>query len=452
MSLGRIFDISTRSLAVYQHALEIASNNIANSANPDYSRQKINLKTETPDIAGGFVWGSGVKIGDITRARDSFTDNQIRMNNPKNAESNNRSILMGQIQDSFSEPSDSGISSLMSNFFNSWQQLNVTPNSTPLRLNVLRSAEKLSNQVQSVYSSLTQTKSDILSDLKTQVVTLNNDLNQVQQLNAQIFQFTSAGQSPNDLLDQRDKVIDDLSKMGNITVSYDNNNSASISIGGVFAVDKENANQFSISEKNGQATLVSKDNISAVLNSGSLFADTDIYSNEIPKDLKALDQLFSTFTDKINAIHQSGISIENPPGTNIKFFDSYSNGVLKINQAIETDPNKIAVSSDGSAGNGDIALQIADLSGKVMINGQTLQDNYSSLISQIGTNKQSADQSEQSSSLILQQLTTQKSSYSGVSVDEEMSNVLMYQRSYEASAKMIKVADDCLQTILTMVT
>jgi flagellar hook-associated protein 1 FlgK len=240
--------------------------------------------------------------------------------------------------------------------------------------------------------------------------------------------------------------------MGNITVSYDNSNSASVSIGGVFAADKENANQFSISEINGQATIVSKDNISAVLNSGELFAETDIYSNEIPKDLASLDKLFSTFTDQVNSIHQSGTSIENPPGTNIKFFDSYSNGVLKINQALESNPNKIAVSSDGTTGNGDIATKIADLSSKALIDGQTLQDNYSSLISQIGTNKQSADQTTEATSLISQQLSTQKSSYSGVSVDEEMSNVLMYQRSYEASAKMVKVADDCLQTLLTMVT
>jgi flagellar hook-associated protein 1 FlgK len=452
MSLGSIFDISTRSLGVYQSALEVASNNIANSANPDYSRQQVNLTTETPNVAGGFVWGAGIKIEDITRVRDSFTDNQIRSNNPQNSESSNRSELMGQIEDSFSEPSDSGISTLMNNFFNSWQQLAVTPNSTALRQNVLSSAESLSNQVSSVYSSLTQTRSDIMTDLKTKVGTLNDDLKQVQQLNAQIFQFTSAGQSPNDLLDQRDKVIDDLSKMGNITVSYDNNNSATISIGGVFACDKENANQFSVSDNNGQATIVSKNNVSAVLNSGDLFADTDIYSNEIPNDLATLDQVFSTFTSQVNAVHQSGTNIENPPGTNINFFDSYNNGVLKINPAIVADTNKIAVSSDGTSGNGDIAARIADLSSQPLINGQTLQDTYSSLVSQIGTKKQSADQSVTATSLIQQQLATQKSSYSGVSVDEEMSNILMYQRSYEASAKLVQVANECLQTLLTTVT
>jgi len=452
MSLSSIFDISTRSLGVYQQALEVASNNIANSGNADYSRQKANLTTETPEVSGGYVWGAGVKIADITRTRDTFIDNQIRSNNPKNSESSNRSVLMGQIEDAYSEPSDSGISSLMNNFFNSWQQLSVTPNSTALRQNVVSSAQSLSNQVSSVFSSLTQTRSDIMTDLKAKVGTLNNDLKQVQQLNAQIFQSTSAGQTPNDLLDQRDKVIDDLSNMGNITVSYDNNNSATVSIGGVFACDKENVNQFSVSDNNGQATLVSKDNVSAVLNSGDLFADTDIYSNEIPNELASLDKTFSTFTAQVNAVHQSGTSIENPPSTNINFFDSYSSGVLKLNPAIVSDTNKIAVSSDGTSGNGDIAVNIADLSSKALINGQTLQDNYSSLISQIGTKKQFADQSLTATSLIQQQLANQKSSTSGVSVDEEMSNILMYQRSYEASAKMVNVANECLQTLIAMVT
>src|SRR5665647_2128830 len=101
MSLGSIFDISTRSLGVYQHALEVTSNNIANSGNADYSRQKVNLTAETPEVSGGYVWGAGVKIADITRTRDSFTDNQIRSNNPKYSESSNRSVLMGQVEGAY---------------------------------------------------------------------------------------------------------------------------------------------------------------------------------------------------------------------------------------------------------------------------------------------------------------------------------------------------------------
>jgi flagellar hook-associated protein 1 FlgK len=453
MSVSRIFDIATRSMAVYQNALAVTSNNISNSANPDYSRQLINLKSATPQVLGGFVWGTGVTIQDITRARDQFTDNQIRTNNPKNAESNLRSSTMSQIENVFSEPSDLGISSLMNNFFNSWQNLDVTPNSASLRQNVLQSAQQLSNKVQDVYSSLTQTKSDILDDLKVKTTTLNNDLNQVLSLNQQIFRLQGTGQIPNDLFDQRDKVIDDLSKLANITVNYDNTNSASISVGGVFGVDKENVHEFSITENNGQINLVSgTSKVNAVLNSGEFFADADIYSNKIPQYQNALNQIFSTFTDQVNSVHQSGYNIENPPETSIKFFEGYNDGVLAINKALVSDPNKIAVSSDGTAGNGDIGVQIANLSNKALLNGSSLQDNYSSLISQIGNEKNSADQSAQSTSMILQQLNSQKSSYSGVSVDEEMSNILQYQRSYEASAKMITIANEMLQTIIQMVT
>jgi len=452
MAISRIFDLSRRSMAWYQRAMDATAHNVANSSNPDYSRQRVIFSTERSEISGGFIWGAGVKIDHILRIRDELTDSGIRTNNQKFYSSNQHSTINGQAEVLFTEPSDLGISTLMDSFFSSWNELSVTPNSSGLRSDVIRAAEKLASKVRTVYEGLDTIKGDILNDAKAKVNDLNNKLKQVQQLNAQINEASAMGYSPNDLMDKRDKVIDDLSKLANINISFDSNNSAIISVGGAFAADRSNVVEFKLVEVNGKLNIVtSQDNIPANISGGELYALTDSYSNYIPKYQNDLDLIIKTLVDSVNSVHTSGYSINNPPQTNINFFEGYENGVLKINSEILLDSNKIAISSDGTQGNGDIAIQIAELNSQKLLNGLSLSDNYSALVSEIGNNKLSADQQAESSQLILQQLEQQKMSYSGVSIDEEMTNMLIFQRSYDASAKLIQIADEMLETLLSLV-
>ena len=184
---------------------------------------------------------------------------------------------------------------------------------------------------------------------------------------------------------------------------------------------------------------------------GKLGAISDVYSSKIPDYQIKLDNIVTTLFNSVNDIHSSGYTNENPPQTNISFFSSYNAGDLKINKEILDNPSIIAASADGTPGNGDIAIQIADLNNQQLMSGNTLVENYSSLISEVGSDKASSDSLSSSSELVLQQLQNQKNSYTGVSLDEEMANVIKFQRSYDASAKLISVADEMLQSLLQMV-
>ena len=452
MAISRIFDISIRSMAAYQQAMDATSHNVANSSNPDYSRQRVTFSTEIPQKLRGMMWGSGVKIDEVYRLRNQLTDTQIRTNNQDYYNNNARSAIQAQAEVLFAEPSDLGISSLMDSFFNSWSQLAVTPNSNPLRLDVIRSAQALASKVDTVYTGLDTIKEDLLNESREKVDELNNLLQQTQSLNAQIFNASAAGYIPNDMLDQRDKVIDQLSQLANINVSYDESNSAIISVGGVFAANKTTFATFQVSSKNGKLGISTADgNAAAALNGGELFAVTDSYSKVISGYQDKLNLIMSSMADAVNNIHSTGYSIGNPPETGINFFDSYKDGKLVINQDIILDPSKISVSADGTEGNGDVAVTLSNLVDEKILNGATLSDNYTSLVSEVGRNKQSADQLADASNLVIQQLQQQKSSYSGVSIDEEMTNMIKFQRSYDASAKMVKAADEMLQTILSLV-
>ena len=451
MSISKIFDISSGSLDAYSKALDVTANNIANSSNPDYSRQTINLQTEIPQQLAGMVWGSGVKIADINRVRNSLTDSQIRTNNQKFAYSDTSSTMLNQVQSLFSEPSDQGLSNLISNFFNSWQQLAVTPNSTALRQNVIYTANQMANKAKNITDGLNSIKGDIVNQFSNDVKQINNYLSQIQGLNAQIFTAQSSGATPNDLMDQRDKLIDNLSKLVNINVTTDNNNSANISIGGILASDRSSFVQFSAAVENGALVLKGPDGTSAALTGGSLYALSDVYTNKLPSYQSSLDQVMQQIVGSVNAAHSQGSSITDPPQTGINFFNNYQSGSLTINKDILNDPAMIAISADGTSGNGDLAVTIGNIADQKVLDGKTISDSYSELVSKIGNDTSSAKDTATALQLVLNQLNQQKASYSGVSVDEEMTNVIKFQRSYDASAKLIKVADEMLQTLIEMV-
>ncbi|MGE5795167.1 MAG: flagellar hook-associated protein FlgK, partial [Ignavibacteria bacterium] len=291
----------------------------------------------------------------------------------------------------------------------------------------------------------------IVQSFKDKIDEVNNHLKNIEMLNKQIFEFEAVGQNSNDLSDKRDQAIDELSHLVNINVTFDDQNTAMISIGGVYAVDKNYAAQFKADAKNGELIMKLNEDAKVLLSSGELGALADVYGNKIPEYRTKLETIVSSLMENVNNIHKTGYSLGAPPQTGINFFESFIGGKLVINADILNDPNMIAVSSDTTNGNGDLALQISEISNQKLINGTTLTESYAGLVSGIGSDKISADNTMESTDLILTQLETEKASVSGVSLDEEMTNILKYQRSYDASAKLIKVADEMLLTLLQLV-
>jgi len=174
-------------------------------------------------------------------------------------------------------------------------------------------------------------------------------------------------------------------------------------------------------------------------------------NKNIPNYLKDLDSIANSLMNSINSIHQSGYTSTNPQQTGIKFFDSYETGKLTINENILNDVNYIAVSSDGSVGNSDIAKSLSALADSKVLDGLSIGEKYSGFVSKIANGVSESSQNSDSYNLVLEQLSEQKASYSGVSTDEETVNVLQFQKSYEAAAKLITVANQLFDTLLQMV-
>ena len=298
MGVNKLFDISRSSLAAYQKALAVTSNNIANANNPNYARQRVVLSTEIPDVRTRVAFGSGVKLEDIVRVKSNITETQIRTYNQSYSFANKQSSILGQVESLLSEPSELGLSNLMSNFFNSWDELSVNPTSVPLRNNVVQTAQQMSTKLENLYSGMNRIKSDLKGESKDLVQKLNGLTEQIRVLNRQVYEGNATGgSSVNDLLDKRDQLVNELSQIANINVSYDEYNVANISIGGVFAVDRIQSTQFTLTEDSGKLKITTEDGAASLtLNGGELFAIAKVYNKQIPDYQKDLDTIASKFT------------------------------------------------------------------------------------------------------------------------------------------------------------
>lgn len=452
MSLNSVFGIAKSSLFAHQQALAVTSSNLANANNPAYTRQVVNFGSAYTQNRAGYAFGTGVMVKDIVRVRNNVTDIQIRNNNEKYYQAETKSALLGQIEGLFSEPSEYGLSNLFAEFFNTFDELAVDPTSTASRATVIQAAESISEKVKSIYQGLETTSADVKGEAKNTVDTINNLVEQIHVANKQIYEASVVGHYSNDLIDTRDALLDELSMYANINVNIDENNVANVSIGGVFAVDGLHHTEFSLELDNDRLRLVNNDGAGRVsLSGGSLKGFLDIYNEDIPNQQNTMEELVSAFMSKVNEVHQQGYTITDPARTGLDFFTSFSDGNLIINEDILDDANNIAISGDGTQGDNSIALLLADIKNEEILGGQTLTEKYSEFISGIANDINLQDQNAESYALVLDQLNLQKTEYSGVSTDEEMINVMQYQRSYDAAAKLISVADELLETLLTIV-
>lgn len=453
MSINKLLNISSNSLSVYQKALTVTSHNIANVNNENYSRQRALIIPEATDNLNGLIIGSGVTIEDISRVKNSLLEKQIINYNKQFGYTDQQEETLGAIEGLYSEPKDQGISTLLNKFFDSWDKLANDPSSQPYRDEVVNSANQLSTKMENIYEGTRRIQQDVRQDAVQTVEQVNLHLQNIHSLNEQIYNQVALGSSPNDLLDERDKAILELSKLVNVNVTYGENQVASISIGNSFGADRKFHNEYEVVEDNGKIIMRAKNDTSnqITVHEGKLAALIDLHNTEIPNQLQALDDFGNALVNQINSVHSTGYSSHDTPLTGENFFESYGQGVLKINENILNDTKYIAVSKDGTKGNNELARAMAELKTYKDASGNTFEENYSKMISDIANKKKHNEQKSKSFELVIQQMNVQKAEYSGVSIDEEMVDVLKFQRSFDASAKLISIADELLKTLINLV-
>jgi flagellar hook-associated protein 1 FlgK len=223
------FSVATRGMYVAQKTIDVTSHNIANANTEGYSRQRATIETTRPfgmpsinSVAEPGQLGTGAQISAIQRVRDIFLDFQVRNETSTLGQYSARENYLSNIESIVNEPTDTGISTLIGKFYDSWQELSKQPQSSNARTVVAQQSLALTNELNHTYNQLQKLKTNAEQSIDQVVVDVNSMLGQINQLNQEIVAVKVAGKEPNDLMDKRDLLLDKLSAKFNINVDRKN--------------------------------------------------------------------------------------------------------------------------------------------------------------------------------------------------------------------------------------
>ncbi len=404
---------------VSQVAIQTTSHNISNINTPGYSRQRVNQSASSPysmpgknsNFGAGQI-GTGAQIDDVTRIRNSFYDYQYRSESHQYGSTSVKYEYFKNIEGIFNEPSDTAISSSLNSFFNSWSELSKDPQSSGVKSVVIENGKYLSNSINSAFKRLESLEEGLDKQSEYIMDEVNSMLSQLDKLEKNIKIIQGSGKSPNDFLDQRDQLLDNLSFKLNIN-------------------DKDvKATLKKAYDANGKVTL---DDLtkSGVKISGELEGTLSM-KKEINKYKDGLKQLANTITSNVNKAAGQDI------------FKAKDGELISINPEMLQEPEKINVTAD-------IALKVYELkSEKVNINGKDMTINtfYNSMIQDLGQSSAAVIRDESNQSKLLENIDSSRSSVSGVSLDEEMISLVQLQHTYSANAKVMSTIDSLLDVVV----
>jgi flagellar hook-associated protein 1 FlgK len=228
--MADLLNTSISGLLAFQRALDTTSHNITNANTPGYSRQLPDFMTRQPQFLGGNWMGSGVDVASVSRAYDNFLSGQARSASSAFNQSNTYATQAGRVSNLFGD-STTGLTASMQKFVNSLQAVSDSPNSIAARQTMLSEANSLVERLKSYDSSLRSLDSQVNATLTSEADSITSLARGIADLNKQIANAGSNGQPPNDLLDQRDRLVDELSKHVNVSVVKNGDNQLNVFIG-----------------------------------------------------------------------------------------------------------------------------------------------------------------------------------------------------------------------------
>ena len=454
-------EIGSRSLAASQAALDVIGHNTSNINTPGYSRETVTLQATDP--YSGAVYGqlgTGVEIGSVSRIRDDFTDKQTYDANAKQGASGSLSDALSRIEQVYTEPGSSGIGSQLTAFFNSFSTLAANPSSQALRSSVRNAAQSVVAAFHSASGNLSQIQPNIAAQVQSKIKDANTLAAQIGDLNQQIRIALASGQHPNDLQDKRGTLISQLSGIVQIKATDITNSETgkptgeiNISVAGVSLVQGNLVSPLptTVSAQKGATALINANGDAITLTGGSLTGLLQA-GNLLTGYQQTLDTLASSFISEVNAQQAGGVDLTGAAGQ--PFFSGTDAASIVVASPIQTDLNAIAAAAAPTppalfaSGNGDNARALASIANRISVGGSTLNEYYNNGVAQVGADAKSASTQASNQQQVVNQLQNQQSSVSGVNLDEELTKLLQYQRSYQASAKIVNTFDDVLDRII----
>jgi len=459
-----VFDIAKGALTASQLALQTVSHNIANVDTKGYARQEAVLEESMPLPSPVGLLGNGVKVMEVRRYIDKFLENTITKKRTDLEFQKTSEKYLEQMEGILNED-NSKLTENMTQFFNAWHELSTDPSSIPARTALLTRGENLARGIRTVYRDLRELQREIDNTIGQEIETINRITTQLADLNQRIFDGGDGGEA-NDYLTRRTELLKELSGKMEIVSFEDNFGRITVMTGkGKVLVDGYNQwnlqafdpggtgfSRIAWEDAGGNLSDITSDIESGTL--GSLVAERDVHAEGFINQLNALAQ---TIMSAVNEAHESGYNLNQTTG--ISFFkpltQSYAAN-MDVSAEIKNDVNNISsTSSPDRPTDNDIALRIAALGEADLTftaDGTTVSTTpahfVSSILAGVGELKRNASDSVAYQDNTMGLLEKQREGVSGVSLDEELTNLMQYQRAYQAAARLISVADELLLTLI----
>lgn len=461
MSINRLVEIGKSALFTSQQAITIAGHNIANVNTPGYSRQHVTLAESRPENGSPGQIGTGVHAESIRRSFDSFVNEQLLASRERLGEFTASNNALARLETLFGDLSNQGIGAGLNEFFSALQDVATNPNDLSARTVFLSRATALAGRLNQSAADLTAAQGSLDRQVGQTITDVNRLMTQIAGLNVKIAEAESSGQQANDLRDERDVALSNLAELIEIASIEDATGQLTVfGSRGHVLVDKDRTYQLvgvpnpsnnGLLDVNYDAGGGATTTVTSVIQSGRLKGLLDVRDQTIPSLRSSLDSLAAELVTQVNQQHRLGFGLDG--STTQDFFVSTGTTASTIAVSI-TNARQIAASSTaaGVPGNNVNALALAGLRSTdfASLGNVPFQEYYSRITGSFGSTAQGVESNLRAQQILHDQLTSQRASISGVSMDEELANLLQYQRTFEAASRMIVMADEMFQTIISI--
>lgn len=483
--MADLLSIGKSGLYASKKSLEVTGHNLANVNTEGYSRQKVVQATAQPVSTGGFIQGTGVKVKDIARYNDDFIEKRLNNAVATNKFYESRSENLGQIEAIFNELDADGLNQTLNKFFNAFRELANQPENETIRSVVKDNASLVVKDFHRIRETLDSQAKNIDKKIDSAVSDVNGLLHQIADLNQKINTLEASQGETGDFRDQRDLSLRKLAEYFKVHTYFDEKKRFVVNAQGIgtlvtgtnvqelatIAENKENSSN----NMSGSKEIVLRDRpsqkVTDVFQSGELSSIIKVRNTDLRKLQDDMDNIAYEFANSVNKIHRQGF-VNRPievsedgkpmlfdkkgPTTGIDFFNisldkDGAAGSIELAAPIQDDLSNITAGlAPNSPGDNRIAIAISKLQHeRILGEGSiTLEEKYLQTIGGIGLEAGKARLDSEQAAGILAQTNSFRERLSGVSIDEETSNMIRYQHAYEASAKMMQAADEMFKTVL----
>ncbi|MEL7608384.1 MAG: flagellar hook-associated protein FlgK [Bacillota bacterium] len=482
-------EIAKTGLFLSRQGLELTGHNIANANTEGYTRQRISTSSIAPafemsrfGVLKNSSIGGGVDINQIEQVRNAFIDRELRREYCSLGESTTRTDALEYIEKLFDETSDSSFASTFADFFNSLQELSTDTTSKELRTNVRQNALAMTETLNDYYQQLLEVQKSMNDEMAVAANRINDLMSSISEYNKQIFSYELGGERANDLRDKQNLLLDELAGFVNIQYSENDRGTINVSVEGVELIDHTTVTRLeAVADQTGVATGASGfysiyyegTTDEFLYSGGSLYGNlkmrdgSDVNDFGIPRIIENLNQLARSLAREFNAVHETGYTMPHDSTASqdgIDFFAVPAGGYdditaenLTLSDDILDNVFNIATSSnpidttagDTQQGNNEVALLLVELASRNDIPDVSNFEGFlKSAISEIAVESSHQNTILNSRSAIVTNLENKRESISGVSIDEEMTEMMKWQHSYAAASRMITAIDEMLDVVV----